>query len=209
MIILSCFPFETPRPHLQRRSRCTDTGSFERLFSSTVGGRELRHLVKLFGAWLPLLCHAVSCRQGLEDALLPGLPGKAWGLTSSLWVCGVPNASGNPEQGHGDSDLFFAGNSCISVKLQKKKLKKKKNDWITRVPAWALVWWPGLFCHRITVRNYCLGILQCWLQAEDIWVMKRGEYTSGPWERVGKTPSMQCLRVPRKLGVGSCVVLEE
>lgn len=158
MIILSCFPFETPRPHLQRRSRCTETGSFERLFfSGTVGGRELRHLVKLFGAWLSLLCHAVSCRQGLEDALLPGLPGKAWGLTSSLWVCVVPNASGNPEQGHGDSDLFFSGNSRISVKSQKKKLKKTKQnlDWIARVPAWALVWWPGPFSNRITVEEFC------------------------------------------------------
>lgn len=92
-----------------------------------MGGRELRHLVKLFGAWRPLLCHAVSCGQGLEDAVLPGLPGKACGLASSLRMCGVPNASGNPEHGHGDSDLFFAGNSHVSVKLQKRKLKTKQN----------------------------------------------------------------------------------
>lgn len=124
-IILSCFPFETPRPHLQRRSRYTDSVSFERLFSGTVGGIELRHLVKLFGAWRPLLCHAVSCGQGLEDAVLPGLPGKAYGLASSLQVCAVPNPSGNPEHGHGDSDLFFTGNSRVSVKLQKRKLKKQ------------------------------------------------------------------------------------
>lgn len=93
------------------------------LFPGTVGGRELRHLGKLFRAQLPLLCHAGSCRQGLKDEVLPGLPGKVCGLISSPQQVGVvPEAAAVPELG--DSKLLFTGSSHVSMKLQEAKPNK-------------------------------------------------------------------------------------